>query len=108
MQIKPFEFMVKYTSNTRWAEGSGALIAVAFFLGGISGGLYLMSLYFNSLLGMFIGWLLVLLVGIVDMAPLHKPLRFWRMLLRPNTSWIARGFIFIVFFIGCAALQLAY
>jgi formate-dependent nitrite reductase membrane component NrfD len=107
MQIKPYEFMVKYTPHTRWAEGSGALIAVAFFLGGISGGLYLMSLYFDSLLGMFIGWLLALLVGMVDMVHLHKPLRFWRMLLKPNTSWIARGFIFIAFFIGFGALQLA-
>ena len=106
MQTKPHEFMVKYTPHTRWAEGSGALIAVAFFLGSISGGLYLMSLYFNSIWGMFIGWLMALLVGMVDMAHLHKPLRFWRMLLRPNTSWIARGFIFIALFIGFGAIQL--
>jgi formate-dependent nitrite reductase membrane component NrfD len=33
-------------------------------------------------------------------------LRFWRILLRPQTSWIARGFIFVVFFVGFAAIQL--
>lgn len=106
MQIKPHEFMVKYTPHTRWAEGSGILITIAFFLGGVGGGLYLTSLYFNNLFGMFIGWLLILLVGMVDMAHLHKPLRFWRMLLKPNSSWIARGFIAITFFIVCTAIQL--
>jgi len=107
MQIKPHEFMIKFTPHTRWAEGSGVLIAVAFFLGGIGGGLYLTSLFFNNVLGMFIGWLLILLVGLVDMAHLHKPLRFWRMLLKPGSSWIARGFISIAFFIVLAAVQLA-
>jgi formate-dependent nitrite reductase membrane component NrfD len=107
MQIKPYEFMVKYTPNTRWVEGSGVLIAVAFFLGGVGGGLYLTSLFVNNLLGMFVAWLLILAVGVVDMAHLHKPLRFWRMLLRPNSSWIARGFIAIAFFIVFAALNLA-
>ena len=107
MQIKPHEFMIKYTPHTRWVEGSGILIAVAFFLGGIGGGLYLTSLFFNDILGMFVGWLLVLIVGLIDMVHLHKPFRFWRMLLKPNSSWIARGFILIAFFIILAAIQLA-
>jgi formate-dependent nitrite reductase membrane component NrfD len=107
MRIKPHEFMIKFTPHTRWAEGSGALIGVAFFLGSIGGGLYITSLFFYNLLGMFIGWLLILLVGLVDMVHLHKPLRFWRMLLKPGSSWIARGFIFIALFIVLAAIQLA-
>jgi len=107
IQTRPYEFMVKYTPQREWIEGHGVLIAIAFFLGDISGGLYLASLYFDSMLGMFIAWLLALVMGIVDMAHLSKPLRFWRMLLKPKTSWIARGFIFITLFIGCAALQLA-
>jgi len=107
IQTRPYEFMVKYTPQKEWIEGHGVLIALAFFLGGISGGLYLASLVFDSMLGMFIGWLLALLMGVVDMAHLSKPLRFWRMLLKPKTSWITRGFIFITLFIGCAAIQLA-
>jgi formate-dependent nitrite reductase membrane component NrfD len=98
--------MVKYTPQTEWIEGHGILIAFAFFLGGISGGLYLASLVFNSLSGMFIAWIAALVMGIVDMAHLSKPQRFWGMLLKPRTSWIARGFIFITLFIGCAAIQL--
>jgi len=107
IQTRPYEFMVKYTPQREWIEGHGVLIALAFFLGGISGGLYLASLYFDSMLGLFIAWLLALAMGIVDMAHLSKPQRFWRMLLKPKTSWIARGFIFITLFIGCAAIQLA-
>jgi formate-dependent nitrite reductase membrane component NrfD len=107
MQIKPHEFMVKFTPHSRWAEGSGALIVIAFFLGGLGGGLYITSLFFDNALGLFIGWLLVISVGLVDMAHLHRPLRFWRMLLKPGSSWIARGFIFIAFFIIIASVQLA-
>ena len=107
MQIKPHEFMIKFTPHTRWVEGSGILIVVAFFLGGIGGGLYLTSLFFNNILGMFVGWLLVCIVGLVDMLHLPKPFRFWRMFLNLNSSWIARGFILIAFFIILAAVQLA-
>jgi formate-dependent nitrite reductase membrane component NrfD len=104
---KPYEFMVKYTPQRDWIEGHGILIAFALFFGGIAGGLYLVSLYFDSLLGMFIAWLLAMVTGLTDMAHLSKRTRFWRMLLKPNTSWISRGFIFIWLFLGAAAIQLA-
>jgi formate-dependent nitrite reductase membrane component NrfD len=106
-QIKPYDFMVKYTPQTDWIEGHGILIAFAFFFGGISGGLYLSSLYFGDAVGMFVAWLLAMVTGLIDMAHLSKPTRFWRMVLRPKTSWITRGFIFIILFIGCATIQLA-
>jgi polysulfide reductase chain C len=106
-QIKPYDFMVKYTPQTDWIDGHGILIAFALFFGGISGGLYLSSLYFDSLLGMFIAWLLAMVTGMSDMAHLTKRRRFWRMLLKPQTSWISRGFIMIWLFLGCAAIQLA-
>lgn len=106
-QIKPYDFMVRYTPQREWIEGHGILLAFAFFFGGISGGLYLASLYFDSMLGMFIAWLLALLMGIFDLAHLSKPMRSWRMVLKPKTSWITRGLIFATLFIGCAAIQLA-
>lgn len=107
IQIRPYEFMVKYTPQRDWIEGHGILIAFALFFGGIAGGLYLTSLYFNSILGMFVAWLLAMLTGIMDMAHLSKPFRFWRMLLKPRTSWISRGFILIWLFLGAGAIQLA-
>ena len=104
--MKPYEFMVKYQQQKDWIDGRGNFIAFAFFLGGISGGLYLAAAYFDSLVGMFVAWLLSLLMGISYMIHLSHPFRFWRMFMKPKTSWIARGFIFIWLFIGFTTLQL--
>ncbi len=106
IQMKPYEFMVKYTQQKDWIDGRGNFIAFAFFLGGISGGLYLAASYFDSLLGQFVAWLLALCMGVSYMVHLSKPLRFWRMFMKPGTSWIARGFIFIMLFIGLTFIQL--
>jgi formate-dependent nitrite reductase membrane component NrfD len=105
-QIKPYDFMVKYQQQKDWVDGRGNFIAFAFFLGGISGGLFMASAYFDSLVGMFVSWLLALCMGISYMIHLSKPMRFWRMFMKPRTSWIARGFIFIMSFIGFTTLVL--
>jgi formate-dependent nitrite reductase membrane component NrfD len=104
--IKPYEFMVKAQQQKDWIDGRGNFIAFAFFLGGISGGLYLASAYFDNLTGMFVAWLLSLLMGISYMIHLSHPFRFWRMFMKPKTSWIARGFIFIMLFIGLTFITL--
>jgi formate-dependent nitrite reductase membrane component NrfD len=58
---------------------------------------------------MFISWLIIaVLKGGFHFAYLGKPLRFWRIVLRPQTSWLARGFIFVVLFTGFAAIQLIF
>jgi len=106
IQQKPYEFMVKYQQQKDWIDGRGNFIAFAFFLGGISGGLFLASAYFNSLLGMFVAWLLAGAMGVSYMIHLSHPMRFWRMFMKPKTSWIARGFIFIMLFIGFTTLTL--
>jgi formate-dependent nitrite reductase membrane component NrfD len=55
---------------------------------------------------MFVAWLLSLLMGVSYMIHLSHPFRFWRMFMKPKTSWIARGFIFIMLFIGFTFIQL--
>jgi formate-dependent nitrite reductase membrane component NrfD len=62
--------------------------------------------YLDSLLGMFIAWLLSLCMGISYMIHLGQPLQSWRMFMKPKTSWISRGFIFIMLFIGLTAITL--
>jgi formate-dependent nitrite reductase membrane component NrfD len=104
--IKPYEFMVKAQQQKDWIDGRGNFIAFAFFLGGISGGLYMASAYFDNLTGMFVAWLLSLLMGISYMIHLSHPFRSWRMFMKPKTSWIARGFIFIMLFIGLTFITL--
>jgi formate-dependent nitrite reductase membrane component NrfD len=106
-QSQPWEFMVKDTPARHWAEGMGSLIAFAFFCGGVAGGLYLSSLYFNNLIGMFIAWIFALGMGLFDMAHLNNKAMVWRIASRPNSSWISRGFLFVTFFIGSAAIQMA-
>jgi formate-dependent nitrite reductase membrane component NrfD len=98
--------MIKYQQQKDWIDGRGNFIAFAFFLGGISGGLYMASAYFDNLVGMFVAWLLAMGMGVSYMIHLSHPFRFWRMFMRPGTSWIARGFIFIMLFIGFTTLQL--
>lgn len=106
--MESHEWMVKSTPQTEWIKGQGLFICFAFFLGGVSGGLYLASLYFNNLLGMFISWLLALLMAGCYLVHLgnRNPLRVWRMCLNPQTSWISRGLIFITLFIGLVFIQL--
>jgi formate-dependent nitrite reductase membrane component NrfD len=107
--MKSYEWMVEYTPQTEWIERRGILIWLAEVSNGIGGGLYLVSLYFNSLLGMFLSWLIVILLkGGFHFAYLGKPMRFWRMALKPGTSWLARGFIFLTLFIVFGAIQLAF
>jgi formate-dependent nitrite reductase membrane component NrfD len=98
VQRKPYEFMVKYQQQKDWVDGRGNFIAFAFFLGGIAGGLFLASAYFDNLLGIFIAFLLTGLMGASYMLHLTHPMRFWRMISKPGTSWIARGFTFIMLF----------
>jgi formate-dependent nitrite reductase membrane component NrfD len=107
MQTKPWDFMVKDTPQREWIEGHGIMVAFAMFFGGISGGLYLSSLYFHSEWGTFIAWIFAALAGLTDMAHLSKPMRFWRMLSKPKSSWISRGFILIWLFLGAAMIQMA-
>jgi len=106
MQIKPWDFMVKYTPQREWIEGHGILVAFAMFFGGVSGGLYLASLVFHNLTGMVIAWAFAALAGLVDMAHLSKRTRAWRMMLKPGSSWISRGFILIFLFLGAAGIQI--
>lgn len=99
--------MLKYTRQTEWIERRGILLWLAFYAGGLGGGLYLVSLYYNSLWGMFISWLIIAgLKGGAHFAYLGKPWRFWRMIFRPQTSWLSRGLIFVILFAGFAAVQL--
>jgi sulfite dehydrogenase (quinone) subunit SoeC len=101
------EWMINYTRQTEWIDRRGIFLWIAFYAGGLGGGLYLVSLYFNSLWGMFISWLIIAVIkGGTHLIYLGKPLRFWRIITHPQTSWLARGFIFVMLFVGFTAVQL--
>ncbi len=107
--MKPYEWMVKYTGQTAWVERRGKYVWLALYAGLLGGGSYLTSLYFNNLLGMFVSWLIILFLKTgLHMAHAKNPLKLWRMILRPHTSWISRGLILVIGFIGFGAIQLAF
>ena len=107
--METHEWMINYTRQTEWIDRRGIFLWIAFYAGGLGGGLYLVSLYFNSLWGMFISWLIIAVIkGGAHLIYLGKPLRFWRIISRPNTSWLARGIIFVFSFIVFAAIQLVF
>ena len=86
------EWMVKGNRQTEWIENRGILLWLAFYTGGLGGGLYLVSLFFNNLWGMLIGWFIVAgLKGSFHFIYLGKPSRFWRLIMHPQTSWLSRG-----------------
>lgn len=84
------EFVSGYRLQTEWAT----LIAAAFFFGKIGAGLFIMSVFFtNSWIGALVGLLIVLIgKGGAHLLYLGRPERFWRGLMKPGTSWVARGF----------------
>jgi sulfite dehydrogenase (quinone) subunit SoeC len=101
------EWMVNYTRQTEWIDRRGLFLWIAFYTGGLGGGLYLVSLYFNSMWGMLIGWAIVSFIkGVTHFVFLGKPQRFWRIMMHPQTSWLARGFLFVVSFAGLGFIQL--
>lgn len=101
------EWMIKYTRQTEWIDRRGIFLWIAFYAGGLGGGLYLVSLYFNNLWGMFVSWLIIAVIkGGAHLIYLGKPLRFWRIIFKPNTSWLARGIIFVFAFIFFTAIQI--
>ena len=88
----------------------GLLLWLAFFFIELGAGTYLVSLFLNSLWGMVIGFIITILIGGgLHLLYLGRPSRFWRILWSTGwrTSWVSRGLIFIVIFIGVGILHLA-
>jgi formate-dependent nitrite reductase membrane component NrfD len=101
------EWMVNYTRQTEWIDRRGLFLWIAFYTGGLGGGLYIVSLFFNSLWGMFLSWLIIAVIkGGAHLIFLGKPIRFWRMVSHPGSSWLSRGIIFVFSFIFLAGIQL--
>jgi formate-dependent nitrite reductase membrane component NrfD len=101
--------MVNYTPQTEWVEGKGVIFWLAFFFIELGAGMFLVSSIFHNLLGEFIGWLIcAVLGGGFHLLYLGHPMRFYRMVLRPQTSWVSRGLLFVVAFLILGSLQMVF
>ena len=84
-----------FSSQKEWAW----LIAFAFFFGEIGAGLFLLSLVYGHALGAALGFAIVAICkNGAHLLYLGKPLRFWRALAHPQSSWISRGSIAVSVF----------
>ncbi len=100
-------YMSSFTFQKEWAEKRGLLLVLAFYLGGLGGGLYLVSSFFHFNAGMVTAFFIVAIgKGGSHLLFLGRPLRFWRAFLRPQSSWISRGIIAVVAFVFFVGLQL--
>lgn len=102
-------FNVELRGQQEWAW----LVAIDLFFGGLGGGLFL--LFHNLTLSPAMGLLslgLVTVGGLVLLAELGHPMRAWRAMAKPRTSWISRGMIavllFIVFGFFCIAPSFSF
>jgi len=70
-------------------------LALAVFLGGLGGGLFLLSelLYLHR--GMVLGIISMCLSVVFLVLDLGQRPRFWRVFFKPRTSWLSRGAIFL-------------
>jgi len=88
------------------------LITAAFFLGELGGGLFLVSLFLPGKLGFVaavVGWLIVSVgKNFFHTLYLGRPLRFYRMVMRPNTSWISRGFFLTISLMLFGAIHIMF
>jgi len=101
------DWMVKGNRQTEWINGRGILLWLAFYAGGLGGGLYVVSLFFNSIWGMAIGWFIAAaLKGAFHFIYLGKPARFWRLVMHPQTSWLSRGLLFVILFTAFGFIQI--
>jgi sulfite dehydrogenase (quinone) subunit SoeC len=102
---EPGEFIVANRTQQEWRW----LIAIALFLAGVGSGTFVMAaLVMNYPLGSLIGLVVgVAGPGLFFFLDLGRKSQFWRVMLRPQTSWISRGILFIILFAAFGLLYLA-
>lgn len=94
-----------YRPQREWVEGRGLLIVIAHFFSGVAGGAWLFSLALDYQAGLVMSILVMaFLAGGAHLAFLGRWQRFWRIILRPHTSWISRGLLGMTVFLVGAVL----
>jgi len=108
------EMMCAPRAQLEWGFGGrrkirdGALL-IALFLGGIGAGQFVVSTWiFNYPLSAVIGMIFVAVgKSAAHLAYLGRPARFFRLFLKPKTSWISRGLIAMMVLIVAGVAYLA-
>jgi formate-dependent nitrite reductase membrane component NrfD len=96
-----------YRPERVWAEGRAIALVAAHFLSGVGAGAWLLGLVLDLRLVSLLGLAAVVLGGVVHLGFLGRPERAWKMMKRPQSSWISRGLWSMMVFIPTAALYVA-
>ena len=80
-----------YRPQREWIEGRGLLVVAAHFFSGVGAGAWLFSVVLDFDAGLVISIAIMGLAGAAHLAFLGRWQRFWRMAVRPQSSWISRG-----------------
>lgn len=100
----PETFEVKYVSQKDWRIGE----LLAFYIGGVGAGLYVLSQFMNFVPGLVVGFILVVFgKNAAHLISASRRTNAFRALTRPGSSWISRGAYFILFFVIFGALDIA-
>jgi formate-dependent nitrite reductase membrane component NrfD len=95
-----------FGGKRKWRDGA---LLMALFLGGIGAGQFVISTWIIKSVDSALVGVLVVGVGktVAHLVYLGQPKRFYRLFLKPLTSWISRGLIFMVVFLVFAVAYLA-
>ncbi|MEE8472867.1 MAG: DmsC/YnfH family molybdoenzyme membrane anchor subunit [Dehalococcoidia bacterium] len=109
--VDPFDKLTEDLKSTfrpqrEWVDKRGLLLVTAHFLSGAGAGTWLFAWLLGLNWGLAIGWVLVAGGAVAHLLFLGKPLRFWRIVRMPQTSWISRGLLSISLFLLTALLYL--
>lgn len=92
-----------YRLQRHWDQS----MANAFFFGELGAGIFLAGFLYGSTVAMIVGVLTTaILKTYFHTSHMGVPGRAWRAILRPDRSWISRGFIAIICFVGAALLYI--
>lgn len=96
-------FRVGYRFQRYWDTS----MAIAFFSAEVGTGLFVVSLYFNFVLGMIAGLALTAtLKPYFHLTHMGVPDKSWRAIIRPDRSWISRGALAIGVLVGSGGLHI--
>lgn len=89
-----------------WVAGRGVFLLLGHFLSGAGAGAWLFSLYFKLPTGLLISLAVVALGGLAHLLFLGRMARVWRIMRRPQSSWISRGLLSMTLFLISGGLYL--
>jgi formate-dependent nitrite reductase membrane component NrfD len=93
------DLKLEYRPQREWAEGRGLFLIIGHFLVGVAGGAWAYGRIFGVAECLLLAYALAAAGGLAHLVNLGRPERAWRMMRCVRTSWVARGFWGLSFFL---------